>query len=94
MAALDRDQVIAMLATFGDRTPDAVADQISSLELTWLIAQIEQQYGVVLDFSDDVLAGMSTVSGATAALGGAIAAAQADAEQQPVPRPQAQAPRG
>ena len=73
MPALDRDQVIAMLATFGDRAPDAVADQISSLELTWLIAQVEQQYGVVLDFSDDVLAGMSTVSGATATLRGAIA---------------------
>jgi acyl carrier protein len=88
MAALDRDQVIAMLATFGDRTPDAVPDQISSLELTWLIAQIEQEYGVVLDFSDDALAGMSTVPGATAALGGAIAQAQAAAP------PRAQAPHG
>ncbi len=88
--ALDHDQVIAMLATFGDRTPDAVADQISSLELTWLIAQVEQRYGVVLDFGDDVLAGMSTVSGAIAALRAAIAAAQADAGQQPQPRPQPQ----
>lgn len=88
MAALDRDQVVAMLATFGDRTPDAVPDQISSLELTWLIAQIEQEYGVVLDLSDDVLAGMSTVSGATSALGGAVAQAQ---EQE---QAQAEAPRG
>ncbi len=79
MPALDRGQVIALLATFGDRAPDAVADQISSLELTWLIAQIEQQYGIVLDFSDDVLAGMSTVSGATATLRAAIADADTPA---------------
>lgn len=76
MAGLDRDEVIAMLATFGDRVPEAVSEQISSLELTWLIAQIEQQYGVVLDFSDEALAGMSTVSGAVAALGGAVAEAR------------------
>ncbi|HKB30143.1 MAG TPA: hypothetical protein VKD26_04830 [Streptosporangiaceae bacterium] len=75
MRPLDRDQVVAMLATFGDRSPDAVADQISSLELTWLIAQIEQHYGVVLDLSDELLAGMSTVSGATATLRGAVAEA-------------------
>jgi acyl carrier protein len=75
MPALDRDQVIAMLATFGDRAPDAVSEQVSSLELTWLIAQIEQRYGVVLEFSDEALASMSTVSGAVEGLGGAVAQA-------------------
>jgi acyl carrier protein len=73
---LDRDQVVAMLATFGDRSPDAVDEQISSLELTWLIAQIEQRYGVVLDFSDEVFAEMATVSGAVRALRGALAEAR------------------
>jgi acyl carrier protein len=94
MAALDRDQVVAMLATFGDRTPDAVPDQISSLELTWLIAQIEQEYGVVLDFSDEVLAGMSTVSGATAVLGGALAEAHAETEPHTQQQTWTQAPHG
>jgi len=75
MDQLDREQVIAMLASFGDRSPDAVGEQLSSLELTWLIAQIEQQYGVMLDFSDDVMAQMSTLSGAVQALRGALAEA-------------------
>jgi len=73
---VDREQVIAMLATFGDRSPEAVDEQLSSLELTWLIAQIEQRYGVMLDFSDDVLAQMSTLSGAVQALRGALAEAR------------------
>ncbi len=65
-----------MLATFGDRSPEAVDEQLSSLELTWLIAQIEQRYGVMLDFTDDVLAQMSTLSGAVQALRGALAEAR------------------
>jgi len=73
---VDREQVIAMLATFGDRSPEAVDEQLSSLELTWLIAQIEQRYGVMLDFTDDVLAQMSTLSGAVQALRGALAEAR------------------
>ena len=76
MNQVDREQVIAMLATFGDRSPEAVDEQLSSLELTWLIAQIEQRYGVMLDFTDDVLAQMSTLSGAVQALRGALAEAR------------------
>ncbi len=76
VSQVDREQVIAMLATFGDRSPEAVDEQLSSLELTWLIAQIEQRYGVMLDFSDDVLAQMSTLSGAVQALRGALAEAR------------------
>ena len=52
-----------MLATYGDRTPEQVLEAIDSLELAWLIHQIEQRYGP-LDVDDDMLARMSTVTGA------------------------------
>jgi hypothetical protein len=52
-----------MLATYGDRRPDQVPEAIDSLELAWLIHQIEQRYGT-LDVEDDMIARMSTVTGA------------------------------
>jgi hypothetical protein len=59
---LQRSDVVAMLATYGDRQPDQVPEAIDSLELAWLIHQIEQRYGP-LDVDDDELARMSTVTG-------------------------------
>jgi acyl carrier protein len=58
---LQRSDVVAMLATYGDRQPEQVPEAIDSLELAWLIHQIEQRYGP-LDVDDDMLARMSTVS--------------------------------
>ena len=52
-----------MLATYGDRQPEQVPEAIDSLELAWLIHQVEQRYGE-LDLDDDMLARMSTVTGA------------------------------
>jgi hypothetical protein len=57
-----REDVIAMLASYGDRRPDQVPEAIDSLELAWLIHQIEQRYGV-LDVDDDMITRMSTVTG-------------------------------
>ncbi|HEX6525147.1 MAG TPA: hypothetical protein VF070_34855 [Streptosporangiaceae bacterium] len=57
-----RRDVIAMLATYGDRQPEQVPEAIDSLELAWLIHQIEQRYGM-LDVDDDMIARMSTVTG-------------------------------
>jgi hypothetical protein len=57
-----RSDVVAMLATYGDRQPDQVPEAIDSLELAWLIHQIEQRYGE-LDVDDDMLTRMSTVTG-------------------------------
>jgi acyl carrier protein len=57
-----RSDVVAMLATYGERRPDQVLEEIDSLELTWLIHQIEQRYGT-LDVDDDALDKMSTVTG-------------------------------
>jgi hypothetical protein len=72
----DRADVIAMLAAFGQRSPDEVAEEIGSLELVWLITKVEQQCGVTLDLSDDTLAQMSTVSGAVSALREVLAGAE------------------
>ena len=62
--APDRQAVVAMLATYGNREPEAVRERIDSLELAWLVHQVEQRYGVSLDLSDEALARMSTVTGA------------------------------
>jgi len=58
---LQRSDVVTMLATYGDRQPEQVPEAIDSLELAWLIHQIEQRYGP-LDVDDDMLARMSTVA--------------------------------
>jgi len=63
-----REEVIAMLASFGDRSPAEVAERIGSLELTWLITKVELKYGVTLDLSDEALAEMTTISGTVATL--------------------------
>jgi hypothetical protein len=57
-----RSDVVAMLATYGDRQPEQVPEAIDSLELAWLMHQIEQRYGV-LDVDDDMITRMSTVTG-------------------------------
>ena len=61
-AVPQRSYVIAMLATYGDRQPDQVPEAIDSLELAWLIHQIEQRYGE-LDVDDETIARMTTVTG-------------------------------
>ncbi|WP_026316095.1 hypothetical protein [Actinokineospora enzanensis] len=74
----DRHQVVAMLAGFGDRGPDQVGEVLDSLELTWLVAQVEQRYGVELELSDEVFAGMGTVTGAVDTLATALDRARGD----------------
>jgi hypothetical protein len=69
----DRTDVLVMLASYGDREPREVNEELGSLELTWLVAQAEQRYSVLLDLSDETFAGMSTVTGAVAVLRAAIA---------------------
>lgn len=70
---LHRDEVVAMLAALGDRPGEEVGDAIGSLEVTWLITQVEQRYGVTLDLSDDQLNQMTTVSSAVTTLRDALA---------------------
>lgn len=68
----ERQDVVAMLATYGDRQPEAVPERIDSLELAWLVHQVEQRYGVALDLADETLAKMATVSGAVEVLRDAV----------------------
>jgi hypothetical protein len=65
---MSRDEVIAMLATYGDRSPEQVRERIDSLELAWLIHQVEQRHSLALDLDDDSLNEMSTVDGAVTVL--------------------------
>ena len=58
----------ALLATYGDRSPELVRERIDSLELAWLIHQVEQRHSVELDLDDDSLIQMSTVDGAVTVL--------------------------
>ena len=64
---LARPEVVAMLATYGDRRPEQVLEAIDSLELAWLIHQVEQRYGA-LDLDDDAIGRMFTVTGAVEVL--------------------------
>jgi hypothetical protein len=57
-----------MLATFGDRPPEEVAEQITSLEVVWLLHCVEQRYGLRLDFNSDEATRISSVSEAVAVL--------------------------
>ena len=77
MTPLGREDVVAMLARFGDRDPADVPEELGSLELTWLVDQVERRYGVLLDLDDDVFAGMSTVTGAVAVLNESVGPAHA-----------------
>ncbi|HEY3869852.1 MAG TPA: acyl carrier protein [Actinocrinis sp.] len=70
--AFGRPTVIAMLAAFGDRAPGSVDDAIGSLELTWLITEVEQRYGVVVELTDEELAAIRTVDDAAGALRGVL----------------------
>jgi hypothetical protein len=76
----DRADLVALLATFGDRTPADVPEQIGSLELAWLVHQVEQRHGVVLDLSDDDLARMGTISSAVTVLRGSLPSQAAGAQ--------------
>jgi acyl carrier protein len=52
----------------GNRAPDEVTEEIGSLELAWLISQVEERYGTTLVFDDASLRQMMTVSGAVATI--------------------------
>ncbi|TCO13134.1 phosphopantetheine binding protein [Kribbella steppae] len=59
-----RDEIITWLTGLGERPPGA--ERIDSMELAWLVHQVEQRYGVEL--SDDQLERMTTVDDAVAVL--------------------------
>jgi acyl carrier protein len=61
---LGSKDVIGLLATYREREPEDVGESIDSLELAWLVNQVESTYQVRLDLDDDQLGRMATVPGA------------------------------
>ena len=64
----ERADLLTMLAAFGDRRPEQVPENIDSMELAWLIHQVEERYGRRIDLDDAALARMTSVSGAAQVL--------------------------
>ncbi|HEY0451707.1 hypothetical protein [Actinophytocola sp.] len=69
---MERTDVVAMVASLGDRPVDEVSERIDSIQLAWLMHQVEQRYGVEIELDDGQFARMSTVSGAVEVLREAI----------------------
>lgn len=59
-----RAEILTWLAGLGPRPPDA--ERLDSMELAWLVHQVEQQYGVALE--DDQVERMNTIDDAVAVL--------------------------
>lgn len=70
--ALDRADVLAMLAPLGTRAPDSTLERLSSMEVAWLVHQVEQRFGVELDLDDEQLAQLRTVGDAVRVLGESV----------------------
>jgi acyl carrier protein len=61
-----------MVASFGDRPVAEVGERIDSIQLAWLVHQVEQRYGVQLELDDAQFGRMSTISGAVEVLREAV----------------------
>ena len=70
--ALERADVLAMLAQLGTRGGDSVLERLSSMEVAWLVHQVEQRYDVELDLDDEQLARLRTISDAVQLLGESV----------------------
>ena len=60
----ERAELLTMLAAFGDRRPEQVPEHLDSMELAWLIHQVEERYGRRIDLDDAALARMTSVTSA------------------------------
>jgi len=75
-AALDRAQLVTMLAPLAHRAGNPEAERIDSMEVAWLVHQVEQQYQVSLDLDDAALGRLRTLTDAAQILGESVAAAR------------------
>jgi acyl carrier protein len=73
-ATLGREDVVSILASMHTRPVEDVGERIDSMELAWLVHQVEQRYGKPIELDDGQLARMGTVSGAVDVLREVIAA--------------------
>jgi acyl carrier protein len=65
-----RAEIVDWLAALGDRQPGEVRERIDSMELAWLVHQVEQRYDLELD--DGQLDRMKTIDDAVAVLAEAL----------------------
>lgn len=72
--ALERADVIQMLAELPSRGSDSALERLSSMEVAWLVHQVEQRYDVELDLDDEQLARLRTISDAVLLLGESVRA--------------------
>jgi hypothetical protein len=64
MATLERADVVRILAGFHSRPVEEIPERIDSMELAWLVHQVEQRYDLRIELTDRQLGQMGTVSGA------------------------------
>jgi acyl carrier protein len=74
LPALDRAEVLQMLQSLNERSQVPDRERLSSMEVAWLVHQVEQRYGRQLDLDDDQLNQLRTVSDAVAVLGESVRA--------------------
>ncbi len=67
-----------MIAPLGGRGNAETSESIDSMELAWLVQQVEQRYQVTLPLSDDELDRMSTIDGAVGVLHDVLGGAMHD----------------
>ncbi|SPE53560.1 hypothetical protein SNS2_2026 [Streptomyces netropsis] len=67
--ALTKELLVEILAEYGEREADDIAERVDSLELAWLVHSLEERYGLELDLDDVQLARMTTLDAALAVLG-------------------------
>ncbi|MGV9269757.1 acyl carrier protein [Kitasatospora sp. NPDC003701] len=79
----DRAEVLAILAAFGQRAAESVPEELGSLELTWLIAEFEQRYGIEPDLDDERFEAIRTVDDAVEVLRSAVLTAAGGAASAP-----------
>ncbi len=72
--ALQRADVLAMLAELGTRGADSALERLSSMEVAWLVHRVEQRYEVELDLDDEQLAQLRTISDAVRQLNESVRA--------------------
>ncbi|MFD0273884.1 acyl carrier protein [Kitasatospora sp. NPDC127111] len=84
LALPGRAEVLEMLAAFGQRAADSVPEELGSLELTWLVTEFEQRYGVELELDDERFEAVRTVDDAAEVLRAAVLTASASTSP-PVP---------
>ncbi|MGI8665165.1 MAG: acyl carrier protein [Jatrophihabitans sp.] len=72
--ALERADVVQMLGQLNERATDPARERLSSMEVAWLVHQVEQRYSVRLDLDDDELARLRTITDAVELLGESVRA--------------------